>query len=98
MKASIVKRMMPPNNESVRVLSNDIGVSEPSLYKWRKKAKTIREMQHLEMDKLSDRWSSEDKFLVVMETYAMNASRSMQNIVVKKVFIKNRLTHGEILV
>ena len=40
MKAPIVKRMMPPNNESVSQLSVELGITEPTLYKWRKEAST----------------------------------------------------------
>jgi transposase-like protein len=31
--------MMPPNNESVSQLSKELGITEPTLYKWRKEAR-----------------------------------------------------------
>jgi transposase len=38
MKESILKRMMPPYNESVSQISQELGIAEPTLYKWRKEA------------------------------------------------------------
>ena len=39
LKESIIKRKMPPNNESVSKISEETGVTEPTLYKWRKQAR-----------------------------------------------------------
>jgi transposase len=63
--------MMPPNNESVKSISIDTSISEQSLYKWRKKARNDGNAIPGN-GQTSERWSSEDKFLVVLETYAMN--------------------------
>ena len=73
MKAPIVKRMMPPNNESVSQISEELGITEPTLYKWRKEARLAGNPTPGD-GQSSEQWSSEDKFLVVMETYAMNAA------------------------
>lgn len=71
MRESIVKRMMPPNNESVSQISEELGITEPTLYKWRKEARLAGNPTP-GSGQGSEQWSSEDKFLVVMETYAMN--------------------------
>ncbi|MED3700215.1 transposase, partial [Heyndrickxia sporothermodurans] len=34
-KEAIVKRMMPPNNESVAKIAKEEGITEVTLYKWR---------------------------------------------------------------
>lgn len=70
-KANAIKQMMPPNNQGVRQLSETLGIPEATLYSWRKKAR----MQGIAVpsDKRnSEKWSSEDKFLIVMETFSMN--------------------------
>jgi transposase len=72
-KTSIVKRMMPPNNESVGQLSDELGITEPTLYKWRKEARLAGKPTPGD-GQSSEQWSSEDKFLIVMETYAMNSA------------------------
>ncbi|MBO0602442.1 transposase [Sporosarcina sp. E16_3] len=71
MKDAVLVRMMPPNNESVKSISDDLGISAQSLYKWRNKAR-IDGNATPGNGQTSERWSSEDKFLVVLETYAMN--------------------------
>ncbi len=73
MKESIIRRMMPPNNESVSQLSKELGITEPTLYKWRKEARISG--NPIPGDRQSsEQWNSEDKFLVVMETYSMNGA------------------------
>ena len=71
MKEAILKRMMPPNNESVSQINKEVGITEPTLYKWRKEARLAGKPTPGD-GQGSEQWSSEDKFLVVMETYAMN--------------------------
>lgn len=71
MKDAVLSRMMPPSNESVKSISRDTGISEQSLYQWRKKARSSGNATPGN-GQTSDRWSSEDKFLVVLETYALN--------------------------
>ncbi|MBJ6363930.1 transposase [Paenibacillus sp. GCM10012307] len=39
LKQSIVQRMLPPNNESVSGIAKESGLSETTLYKWKKAAK-----------------------------------------------------------
>jgi transposase-like protein len=38
-KEKVVRRILPPNNESVRTVSKEVGVSENSIYIWIKKVK-----------------------------------------------------------
>lgn len=70
-KEVIVKRMMPPNNESVAQISKEEGITEVTLYKWRKEARAAG-VATPGNGQTSDKWSSQDKFLIVMETFAMN--------------------------
>lgn len=70
-KQAVVARMMPPQNEPVAKLSEETGVTEVTLYKWRKEARAAGSATPGN-GQTSDKWSSQDKFLVVMETFAMN--------------------------
>lgn len=70
-KEAVVKRMMPPNNESVSQIAEEMGISDASLYKWRKEAREAGGIAPGN-GRTSDKWNSEDKFLVVMETFSMN--------------------------
>lgn len=38
MKAAIMKRILPPSNESVSEVSRDTGVSQQTIYNWKKQA------------------------------------------------------------
>ena len=70
-KQSIIAKMMPPDNRRVSELADETGISQQTLYNWRQKAR--EEGQVVPGDgKSSERWSSADKFAVVMESTAMN--------------------------
>lgn len=70
-KKEIIKRMMPPNNETVALISKEEGISEVTLYKWRKEARASGSATPGN-GQTSDKWNSQDKFLIVMETFSMN--------------------------
>ncbi|AXI01099.1 hypothetical protein DV702_16060 [Sporosarcina sp. PTS2304] len=70
-KAEMINRMTAPNNESVADISKEENISMVTLYKWRKEAR-VAGIATPGNGQTSDKWSSQDKFLVVMETFAMN--------------------------
>src|SRR5690625_6759471 len=61
-KTEIIKRLMPPNNESVVAISREEGVPEGTLYKWRQSSR-IGGNATPGNGQTSDKWSSQDKFL-----------------------------------
>ena len=71
LKDAMLRRMLPPNNESISVISREEGISEQTLRNWRDKA---REQGYAVpgTDALPDDWSTQDKFLIVVETAGMN--------------------------
>lgn len=66
---NMVARMLPPNNEPVSKISKETNISIATLHKWKKK-----HIESGEPTKSSDtdRWSSQEKFMVVIETASMN--------------------------
>ncbi len=70
-KENIIKQMMPPTNKSVNQLTAETGVSEHTLYAWKRAAKSAG-IAAPAGESSSERWSSEDKFLIVLETVTMN--------------------------
>lgn len=70
-KESVVKRMMPPNPVSVSQLAKETGVSDVTLYKWRKDYRN-RGIAVPGDSKNPAGWAAEDKLAVVIETAAMN--------------------------
>jgi len=70
-KESIVRKMMPPNPVSVSQLVKDTGVSDVTLYKWRKDYRN-QGIAVPANQKKPAQWSAEDKLAVVIETASFN--------------------------
>lgn len=70
-KESVVKRMMPPNPVSVSQLAKETGVSDVTLYKWRKDYRNRGIAVPGDSNNPAN-WTAEDKLAVVIETAAMN--------------------------
>jgi len=68
-KQNVIRRMLPPNNESVSQISRDTGISETTLYKWKKAAKAQGLLGPGESS--TERWSTREKFAIVVETAAL---------------------------
>ena len=85
-KAQIIKRMLPPGNESVPLISKETGIKENRLYNWRKKAKDELGMES--SVRASDgKWSSQDKFMIVVETFGMNETELGEYCRTKGIFL-----------
>lgn len=70
-KEAVIRRMMPPENTPVPALVEETGISDVTLYHWRKEARA----QGLVVPgdgRNPENWSPEDKFAVVLETASMN--------------------------
>ena len=69
----LLRRMLPPNNESITAISKEVGISEQTLRTWRDKARK-EGYAAPGKDAVPDDWSTQDKFLVVVETASMSES------------------------
>jgi len=70
-KAAVLKRMLPPNTMAIRQLSQEEGISEATLHKWRAVARGKGQLLP-DADVGPQGWSSRDKFAAVLETAALN--------------------------
>lgn len=73
-KAAVMRKLLPPENRTVREVAEEEGISEVTLYNWRKKARE----QGLPVPgsgKQSDGWSGDAKFAVVVETAGLNEAQ-----------------------
>jgi transposase len=70
-KEGIIKKMMPPHPVSISQLSRDTGVSDVTLYKWRKDYRN-QGVAVPSNKKKSEDWTAEDKLAVVIETASFN--------------------------
>ena len=72
-KAAVLKKLLPPHNQSVAEVAQREGICEATLYNWRNQAKQ-QGVPVPGSGKTSDNWSAEAKFAVVVETAAMSES------------------------
>ena len=70
-KEAILKKMLPPNNKTIKELAQEEGVSEATLYNWRKSARGEGRLMP-NGDRPPAGWSGTDKFAAVVETVALN--------------------------
>ena len=70
-KEAMLRRMLPPNNESIAKIAREEGLSEQTLRNWRDKARKDGYAAPGK-DALPDDWSTQDKFLIVVETASFN--------------------------
>jgi transposase-like protein len=70
-KATVLKRMLAPNNLAIRQLSQEEGISEATLHKWRAEARGKGQLLP-DADAGPEGWTSRDKFAAVLETAALN--------------------------
>ena len=72
-KEAVIRKMMPPANVPIMRLAEESGVSYVTLAKWREEARSGGEAAPGNGEQ-PERWSSEDKFLIVLETHPLNAA------------------------
>ncbi len=69
LKASLIARMLPPDNMTVLDVERETGIPKDTLYTWRRKA---RKGDTPSQDVPSDGLNSEEKFNAVLETATLN--------------------------
>lgn len=72
-RESILRRIMPPNSESIARIAKEEGISEQTLRNWQKRARRDGYAAP-GTDAQSEEWSTQDKFVIVVETASMNES------------------------
>lgn len=71
LKAKIIKRMLPPNNESITKISREEGIAEQTLRNWQRQARS-NSIAAPGKETEAEQWTTEDKFLIVVETARLN--------------------------
>lgn len=70
-KEAVLKKMLPPNPQPISQIAKEEGISEATLYNWRKAARAEGRLLP-DGESPSANWSSADKFAAVLETASMN--------------------------
>ena len=70
-RESVIQKMMPPHNIPIPRLTEESGISDVTLYTWRKQAR-VEGIAVPADGKNPEKWSSEDKFAIVLEAASLN--------------------------
>ena len=70
-KESVLRKMMPPHNRSIKQLAQEEGICQATLFSWRKEARE-KGLLLPDGDSGPEGWSARDKFAAVLETAALN--------------------------
>jgi len=70
-KESVLKKLLPPESRSVAEISEEEGICTATLFNWRKAARTKGQLVP-DSESPGGKWSSEEKFTVVLETASLN--------------------------
>ena len=70
-KDAVLRKMMPPHNRSIKQLAQEEGISEATLFAWRKQARD-KGLLLPDGDSGPEGWSARDKFAAVLETATFN--------------------------
>ncbi len=70
-KEAVLKKMLPPHNRALSELAREEGISEATLYNWRKEARAQGRLLP-DGDRRPEGWTSQDKFAAVLESAALS--------------------------
>ncbi|WP_338806832.1 transposase [Pseudomonas chlororaphis] len=83
----VVRQMMPPLNRTVPELVEATGITEATLYAWRKQARAVLAVVPGE-GKPIDQWSSRDKFWAVLESACLNEAELAEYCLRKGLYVE----------
>jgi transposase len=87
LKQKIMQRMIPPNQESVSQIARDSGLGEGTLYKWQKEARASGFVVP-GGEQASEKWSTRDKFAIVVETAVLSEIELSEYCRAKGLFVE----------
>lgn len=87
LKRRIVERLIPPNEESVSRIARESGISETTLYKW-KKAAVAQGVVKSGGERSNARWSTQEKFSIVVETAGLSEIELSEYCRVKGLYVE----------
>ena len=73
-RESVLRKLLPPQARSVAEVSEEEGICTATLFNWRNRAQAQGRLMP-DSDKPTKNWSSEEKFMVVLESASMNESQ-----------------------
>lgn len=86
-REAVLKKVLAPNAPPISVIAKEENISAASLFNWRKTAIAGGEKMP-DKDGPADKWSSDEKFTVVLETASMNESELAEYCRGRGVFVE----------
>src|SRR5471032_1574844 len=86
-REALLRQMMPPQNKAVSELARESGITEQTLYTWRRELRN-QGMPVPGSGKNAEEWTSEDKFAVVLEKAALTAAELAEYCRRKGLFVE----------
>jgi len=74
-RAAVPVKMLPPSSMTIAALSRQEGISEKTLYKWRREARA-QGRPAPDAGEAPAGWTSRDKFAAVVETASLNVAET----------------------
>jgi transposase-like protein len=87
-KEAILKKLLPPHNQSVLLVAEQEQISKSALYRWLKEAKEQGLVVVGSQAKNTQDWSNEAKLAVIIETAAMNAQERSEYCRQKGLYVE----------
>lgn len=70
LRDAVLRRVLPPQNDSISKVAAEEGISGQTIRNWISKAREAGSTA-ADVSTQSEKWSSQDKFLIVIETAGM---------------------------
>ena len=86
LKESILRRILPPNSEPIAKVAKESGLAEQTLRNWKAAALTDG-TDSIQGEPSADKWTSQDKFQIVVETIGMNETELAEYAREKGIFV-----------
>ncbi len=86
LKEAVLRRILPPNNESITKVAKEEELPENTIRAWRDKARS--EGTAVPARDNSEEWSTQDKFLIVVETGSMNETELAEYARLKGLYVE----------
>ena len=87
LKESMIRRMLPPNNDSAYALAQETGISEGTLRIWKRQA--LEGGYSPDGQAIPEKWSTQDKFMVVVETVGLSETELSEYRSLSRLLTKN---------
>ena len=86
LREAILRRVLPPNSEPISRVAAEERISEQTIRNWRDKAQEDS-VSVTDFSSPADAWSTQDKFLVVVETAKMNEAELAEYARKKNLYV-----------